>query len=398
MIIWGVLLNPNLVRIEICASDFPGILRKLNKSGIVLRKVEYIDELTIRAVVLSGSVKSIALIVKRCGGDFRVIRKSPVNRFLREVPKRICLIICVFLLVLLTVLIPQRILFVKVVGGSSIPDTLIIDCAEEYGLSFGTKRRDIRSEDIKNALIGRLSMLEWVGVNTSGCVAEISVREKRINNESKDTKQMISNIVAERDGVIIAQTIIEGTPVCRVGDAVIAEQLLVSAYTDCGRLIQVTSAEAEILARTKRRIDTVTPLYSKKRSEIIDHWKRYSILCRKKLINLYKDSGISHGSCVKICKQKYLKLPGDFVLPIALITEEMYAFRTYENVAEDVSWMADFSGSYLQAEMIAGQIISGNVNLAVDGEIAKFSGEYDCIEMIGKRKIEENIYRYGATN
>ena len=48
--------------------------------------------------------------------------------------------------------------------------------------------------------------------------------------------------------------------------------------------------------------------------------------------------------------------------------------------------------------MIAGQIISENVNLAVDGEIAKFSGEYDCIEMIGKRKIEENIYRYGATN
>ena len=394
----GLLLNPNLVQIEICTSDLPGMLRRLNQCGIILRKVEYIDELTIRAVVINASVKTISLIANRFGGTSGVIRTSPLNRLLRLIPRRICLIISVLLILLLTVFLPQHILFLKVIGNSSVPDNLIIDCVEEFGLYFGARRRDVSSEEIKNALIGRISMLEWVGVNTRGCVAEISVREKENSDELNVAEQMISNIVAERDGVIIAQTIIEGTPMCRVGDAVVAEQLLVSAYTDCGRVIQASAAEAEILARTKRRIDVVTPLCLDERVKVIGHWKRYSVLCRKKLINLYKDSGISHGSCVKIYKQNYMKLPGNFVLPVAWITEEIYAFRTYEHIVEDVSWLADFSASYLQTEMIAGQIISEDTDVAVDGERASFSGEYDCIEMIGKRKIEENIYKYGSTN
>ena len=394
----GLLINLNYAHLEICASDLPEILRKLNRDGIVLLKVQHVDELTVRTVVKNSSVESVMRITERCGGNCRILKASALHQCIEAVPKRMYLIICIFFLLVLTIYIPQHILFVKVIGNNVIPTKLIIDNAQGFGLVFGARRREISSEEIKNCLIGKISELEWVGVNTKGCVAEISVRERRSGEESKDNDTMVSNIVAERDGVIVSQTILEGTPLCSVGDAVVAEQMLVSGYTNCGLVIQASAAEAEVLARTKRNIRVVTPVCADERTEICSHEKRYSILCGKKLINLHKDSGISHGGCVKICKQNYLTLPGGFVLPVALITEDVYTFRTCVCTADNFSWLSDFSAAYLQSQMIAGQIIGESTGASVETDLACFFGEYDCIEMIGKRKTEENIYRYGATN
>ena len=36
----------------------------------------------------------------------------------------------------------------------------------------------IRSEKVKNSLLQRIPQLQWAGINTDGCVAVISVREK----------------------------------------------------------------------------------------------------------------------------------------------------------------------------------------------------------------------------
>ena len=96
------------------------------------------------------------------------------------------------------------------------------------------------------------------GVNTSGCVATVSVRE-RTDPEVTEQDSAVSNIVASRDGFIVSATVTRGNFLCRVGQSVKAGQVLISGYTDCGICIQATRAEGEIYAQTSRDFAAVTP-------------------------------------------------------------------------------------------------------------------------------------------
>ena len=173
---------------------------------------------------------------------------------------------------------------------------------------------------MKNALLSTLPQLQWAGINTSGCVATISVREKN-TNEELTPEVGIGNIIAKTDGIIQTCTVLNGTALCSAGDAVTAGQILVSGYTDCGIALKAVRAEAEITASTIRSVSAVTLLPDVIRGEQIHEETKFSLRIGKKLINLFKDSGISDTSCVKMYTEEYLTLPGGFRLPIALVTQ-----------------------------------------------------------------------------
>ena len=86
-------------------------------------------------------------------------------------------------------------------GNQNVPENLILELASQCGLSFGTERRQVRSEQVKNALLGAVPELEWVGINTAGCVATISVRERQ-KGENIGQAGGVSSIVASCDGMI----------------------------------------------------------------------------------------------------------------------------------------------------------------------------------------------------
>ena len=117
-------------------------------------------------------------------------------------------------------------------------------------------------------------------------------------DEKKEEVSGITSIVALRDGVISDLTVVQGNGVCQVGQAVKKGQLLVSGYTDVGLTIKATQAKAEIYAQTLRNIQMITPSPTSLRGEVSGKKTRYALRIGKKLIKLYKDSGISDGSCV----------------------------------------------------------------------------------------------------
>jgi hypothetical protein len=253
---------------------------------------------------------------------------------------------------------------------------------------------------MKNALLGAIDQLQWAGVNTRGCTAVITVRE-RDEEERQQEEQSVSSIVAARDGIICDITVAAGSAKCQLGDAVRKGQVLISGYTDCGLCIRAERAKGEIFAVTQRELTVITPAVCDMRSEIQSRNQKWGVVIGKKRINFFKDSGILDSRCVKMYEEYPVILPGGFRLPIYFFRMEFQSFEsTSEEVPEEraTRLLQGFAPAYLKELMIAGSITGCIQPCRRQGEVFFLDGIYNCTEMIGRQQYEETILPYDETS
>ena len=388
------------VKLSLVCANIPALLLDIANSGIEINNVVQRDELTVKITVAGSNLQRVKTIVSKHAAKLSVIQKAGLAYDAASLLTRPVLIAGILLIFFLSIYIPSRIFFVHVNGNVNLPTAVILSAAENCGIRFGASRKDVRSEKMKNNLLSEIPDLQWAGINTAGCVATISVRERSVQ-ETPGASSGVSSIVAARDGIIRSCDVKKGSKLCKVGQAVKAGQTLVSGYTDCGIYIQGTHADAEIFAQTNRKIVAKTPIDLVTRGEITHSKTRFAVKIGKKLIKLYKDSGISDATCVKMYFEDVLSLPGGFLLPVALVRETHTSYAPGSCVPSDAnaySWMNGYSQDYLTQQMVAGKIISNKSDIFVKNGTCTLSGNYFCLEMIGKVHNEEILGKYGQTD
>ncbi len=387
-----------MIRVRLTSGDPAGALVAVNHAGITVHDaVRDEEDITVEFSIRRQDVKPIRKLTYRKGYGLKIIGYSGLHWTARRLLKRPVLLIGLTLLCALALYIQTRVLFVQIEGNETVPTRLILEKCEESGIRFGASRRLVRSEKVKNALLEAIPELQWAGVNTAGCVATITVKE-RTATQAEPQAGGVCSIVALCDGVITQCTVLRGSAVCRVGQAVRAGELLVSGYTDCGISIQAARAEAEIFAQTQRNITVVTPAEWVLEGQEKVTQKKYAIIIGKKRINFYKGSGISGASCDKMYTEYYITLPGGFQLPVAIVTEvwtdaEESEYRRTQEEAE--SMLTDFSQRYLLSRMVAGSILNSRIQFTDDNGLICLQGNYACTEMIAQVRNEEIIKPYG---
>lgn len=389
-----------MVEVELTSADPEAALVAINTSGITIYNVKQSGELTLHFRLQRRDHRKLRALTKKRGESLRFCGRRGLYWAVRRLKKRPVLLAGLLLILGLTLFLPSRIYFVEVDGNTTIPTRMILEKAEYTGICFGASRREVRSEKMKNALLQAIPELQWAGVNTYGCRAVISVRE-RTQPEQLEQESGVSSIVAARDGVIREMTVLSGNPVARVGQAVKAGQVLISGYTDCGICIRASRAEGEVYAQTQREISAYMLQDCIERSQMTSQEKKYSLLIGKKQINFYKDSGISGTSCDKMYLVDYITLPGGFQLPVALITEIWTYYDTHSSaIAEEQAEriLSDFSSHYLASLMKAGQIQQRAEYLRPQTGVYTLYGRYACTEMIGKTRLEEKLDNYGESD
>ena len=383
-----------MYRLEITCADTIRFINALTNAQVRIRDVVYKNDLVVTLTVPVIEMKKLVEIAEKQGA--RVVchgRKGLLNSLAFFV-RRPVLSIFFLGLFLTTCFLPGRILFVTVEGNTSIPTKQILEAVDQCGIHFGTNRRSIRSEVVKNALLQEIPELQWAGINTVGCTAIIAVQEKTVVEKPESTDKRISSIIATRDGIIQDCTVLKGSSLCTVGQAVKAGQTLVSGYTDTGLLIQGTQAEAEITALTTRELELIAPSADCFRAELTRVSHRYSIKFGKKLINFYKDSGNPPTECVKIYSERYLTLPGGFRFPVCVIVETSYYYEIKKESATSSfskEWLEQYAEDYLRGQMVAGQILSQVTKAEPIDNAHYLYGKYACLEMIGKQKYEDTL-------
>lgn len=389
-----------MVTLELVSADIPECLRQINAAAIAITNLRTMDELCARFDIHRTDFSAVQKLVTRRGDRLQILRRRGLYWQFQALRRRKLLVMSVLLLALGVSFLPSRIFFIEVSGNTQVPTRQILEAAAESGVRFGAARRSVRSEKLKNALLEKIPQLKWAGIQTNGCTAVITVRE-RTTTQLVQNPAPASHIVAARDGVIVSCTATAGTALCSVGQAVQAGQMLISGYTDCGIALRVSRAEGEVLAWTSRALTAQTPAQTLKRVENGKAIEKFSLRIGKKRINFYKGSGICHASCAKMYEAYILTLPGGFTLPVTLIRERIIP-ATLTDVPVDEerarAQLQQFSSAYLTTQMVGGQITSRREQFDADGETVTLSGVYGCCEQIGRRKQEQIGESYGKTN
>ncbi|MDO5399870.1 MAG: sporulation protein YqfD [Eubacteriales bacterium] len=380
-----------ICRVEVTSADCTALLAAVNRAGIAVSRLEGMDDLTVCFHIRRRDMKKLSSLCQRRGARLRVLGREGLYWTGLGLLRRPVLLVGLAMLMALGLYLPTRVLFIRVEGNEAVPARQILAAAEDCGVGFGASRRYVRSEKVKNALLGAIPELGWAGVNTSGCTAVISVRER---TEAKQTAQALpAAIVASRDGFILSADVTQGTALFQTGQTVRRGQTLISGFTDCGICIRATGAEGEIFAQTRRELETVTPVTCLVRGQKGDLRRKISLRYRKKRINLWKDSGICDTTCGRMYREFYITLPGGFRLPIALCVEEYTCWSVEEARADRTRAEAaldSFGASYLRSQMISGQILQKQQRFSEAEGLYRLEGTYDCTEMIGRaQKIGE---------
>lgn len=384
-----------MAEVSLTSADPAGALSAINAAGIPVFGADRSDEdIVSRFWIRRQDYRRLYRLCDARGYELKLIKRRGIYWTVRRLLRRPVLLAGALIFLLAAVYLPGRVFFFRVEGNVTVPARLILEKCGQCGISFGASRREVRSERMKNALLEAIPELQWAGINTSGCTATISVRE-RTDTQPPAQARGVSSIVAARDGVITQCTVTRGNALCRVGQAVKAGDMLVSGYTDCGISIVATRAEGEIYARTERTLRVVTPSVWHQKGEITGQEKKYALILGKKRINFYQGSGISDTGCDKMYTETYLTLPGGFVLPVALVTETWVSRSEAEaGIPEQPEALSEFARAYLSGHMIAGQILrQEEATAAEDGLYCQY-GKYACIEMIGQTRSEEIIKPY----
>ncbi len=390
------ILESSLV-LKLTSADTLGAIAAIQKNGIILYDTMTEDDLVVVFRVRRKDLQTVQSIAAQRGERLEILKRHGLYWKMKRLLKRPVLVVGVLLLLLLSAFIPTRVFFIQVEGNDTIPTRLILEQAEKCGICFGASRSALRSEKVKNALLDALPELKWAGVNTSGCVATITVRERQITQVQK-TGTGVSNIVAIRDGFILSGTATKGNPIFEVGQSVKAGDVLISGYTDCGLSIRATEAMGEIFAQTNRKISVLAPKDYMVRNEKSAEIRKYALIIGKNRINFYKDSGILDSSCVKMSKIVQLTLPGGFTLPIYWVAEtwEVYSAEKAQQSSEETrAQISDFAEEYIVKQMIAGQILTKQEYFTDEDSL---DVEFTCREMIGQVQTEEIITPNGERN
>lgn len=385
--------------LKLTAGDSGAAIDAIASAGFPLYDIKLESELTFLCRIQRSDYEPIQKLSERKGWKLQIkSRKGAFWRF-KALFKRPVLLLFICFIALLSISLPGKIMKVEVEGNIRIPDNRILEAASRSGIGFWADRREVRSEKVKNTLLGELPELQWAGVNTYGSRAVITVRERQPDGQ-KHNDYLVSSIEAIRDGIILSTVATRGNCLVSPGQAVRAGDTLISGIIDLDTVVRMTRAEGEIFAQTRRNLTVKTPELISIRTVEGRTTEKFFLILGKKRINFYKGSGISDSSCVKMYTKYVLTLPGGFTLPLMLIKETVSpcvlscSRRDESGIREE---MSQFAKDYLKQLMIAGVIADADEELIRnDGWI--LTGSYECQEMIGRVKPEEIGVYNGKTD
>ncbi len=116
---------------------------------------------------------------------------------------------------------------VSVSGTELLSDQQVLTAAGKSGVYQGAWKSDFSPKLAARGIIGDLPELKWASVNTDGCFAEVIVQEGEKTPSITDDSRL-SNIVAVREGTVVAIEAERGRPEVKLGETVSKGQLLIS--------------------------------------------------------------------------------------------------------------------------------------------------------------------------
>ncbi len=374
------------MRISISGASPEWCLNKLHEEGISFWNMEQVDEFTVLISVFCSQKETVLRLAERTMCNAECIGIYGMPYVLRGVKKRPILVIGTIMILLTTTLLPNYVWFYSVEGNSTVPAEEILRAAQEAGVRFGTRGKEIVPQTVKNRVLGQIPKLSWLTVTQSGGCAKIVVRE-RVEMPTMIDRREVREMVAIRDGVVDEITVLDGSAAVTLGQAVIKGETLISGFVDLEYKIRATSADGEVFARTSYEISSATPAKIQKKTYTGKAETSFYLILGNNRIKISPGSGISSYKCDKMTKEYPLTLPGGWTFPVRLVKEVSREYVcTEETVAPALgdSLLQNSTLTRISKTMLAGQVLEDDLVCREEDGLYRLSGTVYCREMIGK--------------
>ncbi|MCU6761207.1 sporulation protein YqfD [uncultured Roseburia sp.] len=262
-------------------------------------------------------------ILKKTGTKIHIIEKSgfPFMAFRYRKHKFFFVGIAAALLLLFTM--SRFIWNVQIDGNSYFSDQTLTKYLEEQGVGYGSRKKDLKCEEIEKQIRTDYPDIIWVSVNVKGTRLVVDIQEVAAEREKDDEEAEGTDLVAQYDGTVTSIVTRAGTPCVKKGDQVKAGDVLVSGcleiFNDAGEVsgYQYCSADADVYVESSLPYEDKFPAVETRYQETGE--TRYALaFCTKKKrfeIALRKNTFTDFE---KLTKLETIHFGEDFYLPIQL--------------------------------------------------------------------------------
>lgn len=298
--------------------------------------------------------------------------------------KRYSVFAAAFLCIFLFLFLNSRVFDVRILGEKKDANQEVLSALSREGLYPGASFHSLDFSEIENGLKQACPSVAWINLHRRGTVVYVNFIEREEGDASPAPS--LSNLVAKEDGIIVAVSPGSGVANVKVGDAVKAGDLLVSAVHPDGT---VSGATGEVLARVEGEIfakaayrESKTALQRQKNVEITLNFFGFSI-------NIFKNYRNLPSGCDIIENNRQLQLLGRASLPISLSFQTAYLPKeeTVVLTEEEVMHLAQARLNAAMSELLPlGEIVSLQTEGTFTDEGYIFTLHYAQIRNIAEPK------------
>ncbi len=375
------------VTIEITCADPAKTLQNYVDKGLYIHDPILKEPMVLQISVPRSQENLVISMAEKRGESCKIIGNKGLTFLLKCIKKRWVFIFALLVILVSTLLAPKKVWFVCVEGNTQMEKGEIIAVAEQCGLNFWADVDGINRQQFKNQLMKELPNIQWAGLNFNGGIATICIYEKPESEQLPDTAD-VSDVVAARDGLILSVDALQGQSLCQVGQAVKAGEVLITGCIEHPYQMQYTCANGEVYAMTQREVTGILPVRSFQKVYTKDQKLRLYLILGRNKIKFFGNSGISDMNCDRMRTVRDMLLPGGYKLPFSLVIEHDRPYELVEaaHTGNRELEITQYLDSYVQEDMIAGEILHRKLQLEEKEEHIEFLAIYTCREMIARQK------------
>lgn len=339
---------------------------------------------TLFACCKARDYRRLRPLARRCGMRLHLQHRHGAVFFLRRYHARPGLVAGAALYAVLLLLLTGRIWSVDIRGVSHADEHALRALLADHGVAVGQRRAVVDPEAIQLAALQQRDDISWLAVNLDGCIAEIEVKEMS-TEETPPEATAPSNLVAARDGLIVAMEITGGEATVQVGDAVAEGGLLVSGITATDRETLLRRAAGVVLAQTEHHLTVEIPMEERLLLPCADAHETLELRVFGLLLPLF-DNNLSSDGC-RVEESDRLLTVGGVTLPLGL------RMRRYTPLSEQTVIRTVEEAEALAAERLATEeettladvnVIERTVEKTVSDNTLILTANYRCVENIAR--------------
>lgn len=214
-----------LVRIESLNPE--KIINHCSRLGIILKDIERVNYTTIVFKMKHSQYKTLKKAIYKTNSRTKILKRYGVRFTYKSLSRRKFFLLGSAVFLGLIIFFSSFIWSIEIQGNKKINSITISNTLRKAGLKVGMLKYNVNLRKIEEDVIRNIKEVSVIKINFNGTRANVEIVERTMPPKMID-RDIPTNIVASKEGIITKIFSYKGLPLVKIGDYVKPNQVLIS--------------------------------------------------------------------------------------------------------------------------------------------------------------------------